>query len=220
MKDDCETAVLIEENKTKESNNLNSSKMFLDNFFSHIKFTQSHFFLITSIFLIRTFEATEVFCLSVSSPMIEKDFNLPENSSSYINVIILSGNLIGCLFSMWISDRYPRKYLITLGVILMIIFSFISIFSHNIVYFYIFRHIANIGCGMIPPGSMALVSESMNLKYRGFILNFILVSGALGEAFISFCLGGVVKFEDPHEWRKLFLITTTPVKYFLYKRLF
>jgi hypothetical protein len=73
------------------------------------------------------------------------------------------------------------------------------------------RHLVNVGIGLILASSTALITESVNINYRGFILNLILVSSAMGEFFISFSLGRLVKLDNSEEWRKLFLISICPV---------
>jgi sugar phosphate permease len=188
-----------------------SRSEYLHHIYDKMEFTKSHFFLILSIFLIRTIEGTEVLSLSIASTMIEKSFNLSENMSANINVVILSGNFVGCIISMFIADKFPRKFLIKLGVICIILFGFVSIFSRTIWLFVLSRHLVNIGVGLILAGSTALVTESININYRGFVLNLILVSSSVGEIFISMCLGWIINLENVHEWSKLFFLAIVPV---------
>lgn len=106
---------------------------FIHSLFNNMGFTMRHVYLLMSIFLIRTVEGTEVFSLSLASKMIEKTFNLEENSSSLINLVILIGNFIGCFISILVDHRLPRKHLTYSGVICIIVFGFISVFSTNII---------------------------------------------------------------------------------------
>lgn len=209
---DKDTDVFLTLNKPK----LVSKAEYLHHIFDKLEFTREHFFLIFSIFLIRTIEGTEIMCLSLSSSMIEKTFNLPENFSAFINVTILSGNFIGCLISMYFSDKVPRKFLITLGACMILAFGFCSLFTHDIYFFAICRNIVNIGIGLILAGSTALVTESMNTNYRGFVLNLILVGGSLGEVFISICLGWIIDLSNPHDWTKLYLLSMAPVNIIIF----
>jgi hypothetical protein len=196
--------------KTLNGKNFNKEN-YIKEFYDNLEFSRYHFFLILSIFLIRTIEGTEVLTLSIASEMLEKNFNLIKNSSSYINVIILSGNLLGCLISMTISNRFPRKFFIKISVFLMIIPSICSLLAQNILFFTCFRYLVNIGIGLYSAAAVSLVAESTNPNYRGFILNLILVSGSVGEIFISFSLGKIVNLENPTEWSKLFMVSLSPV---------
>jgi MFS family permease len=207
--EDCENASLLPKNGSTRKI---WKEKYLSEIFERMMFTRYHFFLILSIFLIRSIEGTEVLSLSLASTMIEKSFNLNENASQYINGIILSGNFIGCIISMYLSNKFPRKFFISLGATLIILFGFASILVHQIIYFVLFRHIVNIGIGLLFAGSMSLVTESINPNYRGFVLNLILVSGNAGEIFISCSLGSMVDLKNHHEWNKLFLLSITPVK--------
>lgn len=196
--------------KNPENTLINRDK-YLDQIFRRMKFTRSHFYLVLSIFLIRSVEGTEILSLSLASEMIETSFNLKQHSSSVINAIILSGNTVGCLISLLISNKYPRKTFIKIGSGLIISCGLASILCHNIILFVIFRHIVNIGIGILIAGSLSLIAESMNSNYRGFMLNLILVSSSFGEIFISSLLGILVDLENPHEWSRLFLLSMTPV---------
>jgi len=219
-----EERIIIEENKcvrpiVNETDQLLDVKInicgvdYLAELFERIKFTKYHFFLILSIFLIKSVEGTEVLNLSICSVMIEKNFGLEKDSSSLINVIILSGNFIGCILSMLISNKFNRKFFIKIGAVLIIIFGFCSILSDKIILFIICRHIVNIGIGFLFAGAISLVTESMNSNYRGFVLNLILVSGSFGEIFISLFIGTIINFDNAHEWRKLFILALAPVYY-------
>jgi MFS family permease len=184
---------------------------YLNIIFTYMPFTRYHFYLILSIFLLRTVEGTEVLSISLSSTLIGKSFDMEDKHMTYINLLIFFGNFIGCLLSIFINDKFPRKFLIKCGVCLIVLFGFISIISHNIWLFMIGRHFVNIGIGLILASSTALITESVNIQYRGFILNLILVSSAVGEFLISFSLGRLVKLDNFQEWRKLFLISLCPV---------
>jgi MFS family permease len=194
------------------TNPLINKENYINELFTRMKFTKSHFLMILSVFLIRTIEGTEVFALALASNMIENSFDLAKNSSSLINVIILSGNFIGCFISMYISNKQPRKFLIKLGVILILIFGLFSIFTRDIVIFTILRHIVNIGAGLVNSSTVALIAESINISYRGFTLNLILVSGAVGEIFLTSFLGNLIDLENYRDWTKLFFLCLVPVR--------
>jgi MFS family permease len=217
-------SILHEEAKENERKNYRNSfitdhisakEKYLHSVFEFMHFTKFHFFMVLSIFLIKTAEGTEVFCLSITSNMLESSFGLEKSYSSIIIIMVLSGNLIGCMISMLISNSYPRKNLIIIGSLLLILPGLISIFSVNILTFIICRHIVNIGIGLIYAPSLALLTESINNHYRGFILNLIMVSGSAGEIFISMMLGNIINLEINSEWKKIYLLAALPVTLFL-----
>ena len=183
--------------------------------FENMQFGVKHFYLLLSIFLIRTVEGTEILSLSISSKNIENSFKLAENTSSIIILIILLGNLIGSIISILIDSKFNRKICIAIGASITICFSFISLFSNSIIMFTVSRHIANIGIGMLLPASTALVTESINMDYRGFILNLILISSNIGELFITSVLNANYiqhpQGEGDHLWRTVFIVALLPV---------
>jgi MFS family permease len=204
-----------ERRNTKNPNfiehHITAKEKYLHKVFEFMHFTRFHFYMVLSIFLIKTAEGTEVLCLSISSNMLESSFGLQKNSSSIITIIVLSGSLIGCMISMVISNLLPRKVIIIIGSMLLIIPGLISIFSLNILTFIICRHIVNIGIGLLYAPTLALLTESINNHYRGFILNLIMVSGSAGEILISMTLGNFINLEINSEWKKIFLLAAFPV---------
>lgn len=197
--------------ENSKHNKLITRDEYLNMIFKYMPFTRYHFYLILSIFLIRTVEGTEILSISLASSQIEKSFNLKDKHVTYINLIIFFGNFIGCLLSVFINDKFPRKFLIKCGISLILIFGFISIIVDSIWLFMLFRNLVNVGIGLFLASSTALITESVNINYRGFVLNLILVSSAAGEFLISFSLGRFVHLDNFQEWRKLFLISLCPV---------
>jgi MFS family permease len=200
------------------SSQLITKSEFLFQVFNNLKFTLSHLYLVLSIFLIKSIEGSEVLALSLSSKLIELNFDLPENFSVYTNLIVLSGNFTGSIISILLDKKMSRKAIILLGSAFIIFFGFISILSNNIYLFIITRHIVNMGIGLLSPAATALISESVNLNYRAFVLNFIFISSNIGEMFVSLSIDKDIvetnkaNYQSDYEWRKLFMFTILPVK--------
>jgi sugar phosphate permease len=210
--------------KNQDENELNCKEIkfsytksqYIYKMFENMQFGLKHIYLLLSIFLIRTVEGTEILSLSITSKNIEHSFNLAANTSSIITLIILLGNLIGSIISILIDSKFNRKICISIGACITICFSFISLFSNTIIMFAICRHLANIGIGMIIPASTALVTESINMDYRGFMINLILISSNVGELFITGILNANYiqhpQGEGSHLWRTVFVVALLPVK--------
>jgi MFS family permease len=174
-------------------------------------FTVYHLMMVISIFFLRTIEGTEILAISLAENMILKYFKTED--AILINLAIFFGNFIGCLIAVLVNDKFSRKKIIMTGTGLIIVFGLCSILADSLILFTICRHFTNIGIGMTLSTSTALITESMNIHYRGFILNIILISTPMGELFISLALGNFlqINMEDPGEWRKLFMIALCPV---------
>ena len=97
----------------------------------------------------------------------------------------------------------------------IVIFGIISISVNDITLFLISRHMVSFGLGLSISCTSAIVAENINKEYRGFCLNFIIISAALGELIISFSLGSLIDSADSSQWRNLLFISTLPV-YLLY----
>jgi len=182
-------------------------------------FTSYHFMMIISIFLIRSIEGSETIALSLGLETYKIVHNLTDNQLSGMVFIIFFGNFLGCLVSILYGNRYPRKTLITVGSIMIIIFGLNSILTKNILIFTTSQHLVNMGIGILLANTTALITESINMNYRGFVLNIMLVSNSMGEIYISFCLDYALHADDHHlknkyEISKLFFFVIVPVKLF------
>jgi MFS family permease len=121
------------------------------------------------------------------------------------------GNFNGCLLSCLINDRLPRKFSIYLGNALIVIFGIISISVSNLNLFIVTRHMVSFGLGLSISCTAAIVAENINKEYRGFFLNFIIISAAIGEVIVSLSLGSLIDNTDPTQWRNLLFIAQLPV---------
>jgi MFS family permease len=205
------SSVLLEDIKKEKRLDIVGKNDYLNKIYRTMPFTVYHLIMVISIFLLRTIEGTEILAISLAENMIMKYFNIED--TIFINLAIFFGNFIGCLIAVLVNDKFSRKRILMAGTFLIITFGLCSILADTLVLFTICRHLTNIGIGMTLSTSTALITESMNINYRGFVLNVILISTPVGELFISLALGNILDInnEDPSEWRKLFLLAFCPV---------
>ncbi len=179
-------------------------------------FTSNHLIMIISLFLIRSIESSETIALSLGLETYKLVYNLTDNQESIMTFLILFGNFIGCIISIFYGNKYPRKKLIGLGSFVIILFGFISIFSNNYIMFIFSQNLVNIGIGILLANTTALITESFNMNYRGFVLNIMLLSNSVGEIYISFCLDYALhtdnhNLKENYQISKLLFFVLAPV---------
>ncbi len=182
-------------------------------------FTPYHLMMIVSLFLIRTIEGSETIALSLGLETYKIVHKLSDNEEAMMVFFIFFGNFLGCLVSIFYGNEFPRKTLIKLGSFMIIFFGIISILTKNIVMFTASQLLVNMGIGILLANTTALITESFNMNYRGFVLNLMLLSNSMGEIYISFCLDYALHSDDHHlknkyEISKLFFFVIAPVKLF------
>lgn len=220
----------IEANKIKNKTSLeicNSQyesprNKFLEYVFTEMPFTPSHLMMIFSVFLIRTIEGSETIALSLGLETYKLVHNLSDNEEAIMVSIIFFGNFIGCIISIIYGNKYPRKTLIIIGSFIIILFGIISILTKSILMFTLSQNFVEMGTGILLASTTALMTESFNMNYRGFILNLMLLSNSSGEIYISFCLDYALHSDDHHlknkyEISKLFFFVIAPVNKFMIK---
>ena len=224
----------IEVNNTnihKTNIELNNSKCespknkFLEYVFTEMPFTQYHLMMIFSIFLIRTIEGSETISLALGLETYKLMHNLTDNEVALIVFLIFFGNFLGCLISIVFGNKYPRKTLIKIGSFMIISFGIISILTKSVFMFTLSQNLVNMGIGILLANTTAIMTESFNMNYRGFVLNLMLLSNSMGEIYISFCLDYALHADDHHlrnkyEISKLFLFMILPVKIYFNKGFF
>jgi putative MFS transporter len=205
------SSVLIANIKKEKNIDFVGKNDYLNSLYKNMPFTVYHLMMIISVFLLRTIEGTEILSMSLAENHLMKYFGIED--TVFINLAIFFGNFLGCLIAVLVNDKFSRKKIVMIGTILVMVFGFLSVFSTSLLFFTINRNLTNIGIGMTLSTSTALITESMNINYRGFVLNVILISTPFGELLISLALGSFIDLshEDPSAWKKLFLIAFAPV---------
>jgi MFS family permease len=184
--------------------------------FSNMPFTLSHLLMIISLFLIRSIEGAETLSLSLGLETYKVIYKLSQEEFNLMIFVIFLGGFIGCVISTLLGDIFSRKQLLRIGCFLIIFYGILSITSKNIIIFTLSQHLVNMGIGILLATTTALITESFNREYRGFVLNLVLLSNSVGEIYISFCLDYSLHPDDHHlkdkyEISKLFLFVISPV---------
>jgi len=195
-------------------------KQFMGFIFSNMPFTSSHLIMIISLFLIRSIESAETLALSLGLETYKIIYKLSQEEFNFMILVIFFGGFIGCAISTFLGNIFSRKQLLRVGCFLIIFYGILSIISKNIIIFTLSQHLVNMGIGIMLATTTALVTESFNREYRGFVLNLMLLSNSVGEIYISFCLDYSLHADDHHlknkyEISKLFTFVISPVRKFL-----
>ncbi len=139
---------------------------------------------------------------SSALPLFKSIFSVDERLITWILSIFVLSYMIGALFISKMSDRYGRKRIYILNMLILLIGTIIVIFSNSYAMIIIGRIIQGFSAGGIFPMSSAIIGESFPVQKRGTALGVI--SAFFGFAFIlgPFIGGLILQFG----WQWLFII--------------
>jgi putative MFS transporter len=154
------------------------------------------------------FEGMVVFTTGVALPLMAKEFALGATESGVIAAASLFGILIGATALGGLADRYGRKQMFIIEMVLFAIFIVILTFSAS----YLVAVVALIGIGLALgcdyPTAHLIISESIPSRIRGRMVlaafGFQAVGGLAGTA-----IGFLILFENPDlgAWRWMYAST-------------
>jgi putative MFS transporter len=154
------------------------------------------------------FEGVVVFTTGVALPLMAKEFALGATEKGVIAAASLFGILIGATALGGLADRYGRKQMFIVEMVLFGIFIVLLTFSPS----YLVVVIALVGIGIALgcdyPTAHLIISESMPSRIRGRMVlgafGFQAVGGLAGTA-----IGFLILFENPEigAWRWMYAST-------------
>lgn len=105
--------------------------------------------------------------LSIALPKIQSEFNTTLsviqwvfNSSALMlaALILISGSL---------GDRYGRKRVFVIGIVVFIVGALLSAFAHSVVQLILFQAVQGVGAALLLPGSLAIINYCFVEEHRG-----------------------------------------------------
>ena len=141
--------------------------------------------------------------VNVALPFLQKDLNatvigvqwIVESYSLFLSALLLVGGSLG--------DRYGRRFIFTIGVVIFAVASAACGFAANIEQLIIARAIQGIGGALLVPGSLAIISASFDEDKRGKAIGtwsgFSAITTAIGPV-----LGGWLV--EHFSWRAVFFL--------------
>ena len=110
----------------------------------------------------------------------------------------------------WLSDRYSRKRILTLGCLIWGIFTIIMAFSTQFIDLLIFRAITGIGLAVIVPTTQSLISDYFPPEKRGKAFGLLGLTGVLGSIigtiFATAVVTGYKVIYGIDSWRFVFVV--------------
>jgi MFS family permease len=161
------------------------------------------------------FEGAVVFTTGVALPLMAKEFGLGATEKGVVAAASLFGILIGATALGDLADRYGRKQMFIVEMVLFVIFVLLLTFSPSYPVVVVALVGIGIALGCDYPTAHLMISESMPSRIRGRMVlgafGFQAVGGLAGTA-----IGFLILYENPaiSDWRWMYastLVLAVPV---------
>ncbi len=166
-------------------------------------------------FLGWTLDAFDFFLLVFVLNDVAEEFNTTIASVTHAIFLTLALRPLGAFIFGRLADKYGRKPVLMVNILLYSFFSFLTAFAPNLVVFFIIRGLFGIAMGGEWGVGSALVMESLPTKSRGFMSGILQAGYSTGYLIASLVFGYLYLHIG---WRGLFVMGALPALLVLFIR--
>ncbi len=184
----------------------------LEGALARIGVTAAHKQIIGLILVGCLFDAFEQNTIGIVGPALRTTWGLSAANIGFLNTITFGSAAIGRLLSGFVSDRYGRRTMLGINLILFTIGSLGCALSPSFAILCCFRAIVGFGVGGEVSTAVTMLSEFCSPKFRGTAAGLVNVgAGGMGN-FLAPAFGLLIfsLFSGPGNWRWLFASLAIP----------
>ncbi len=172
------------------------------------KLNSFHFLIIAMCSFILLCDGFDMMVYGSVLPSLIEEWGVSSSVAGYIGSLTLFGSLIGCLVCGTLGDILGRKKVIIIGFIIFNLFTLLAGFARGPLDFAIYRFIAGLGLGGMPPLIIALTSEYSPKMSRSMLIGMVSTGFAIGGMLVA--LLGI--FIIPNlGWQWMFYLGSLPM---------
>ena len=145
----------------------------------------------------------DTLCIGFVAPALAKELGQPVASFGPVFAGGLSGLIIGSLFISPLADRFGRKRLLIVAILIFGLFTLAPTLDLDYGRLIIYRFVTGLGLGSAMPCAITLTTEFAPRRYRALLTNSMFVGFPLGGAIAGLTAGHFLADQD---WRSVFLI--------------
>lgn len=138
--------------------------------------------MIIGLFLIVFVIGADSFIISPLLPIISHDFNTSIGQTALAVTIYAVCYAVGSPFFGPLGDKYNKKYLLIIGMIVFLVGSFLCAIANDIMLFYIFRAIAGLGAALTMPNVWATIGNYFADKKLNLVMGITMSALSLSIA--------------------------------------
>ncbi|WP_338450007.1 aromatic acid/H+ symport family MFS transporter [Niallia oryzisoli] len=173
------------------------------------KFNRFHLMVFLWCFYAIAFDGFDIAMYGVGLPWMMEELHLTPIQAGAVGSYSLFGMMLGALILAPIADRYGRKKVLVICMLLFSIFTLGAGLAPNLTWFTIMRCLSAIGMGALMPNVISLMTEYTPLKSRAMIVAAMYCGYSLGGILASLIGMYIVPVVD--DWRVLYYIGALPL---------
>ena len=157
------------------------------------------------------FEGMIVFMTGVALPLMALEFSLTDLQKGVIGASTLAGILFGATMLGGLGDKYGRKFMFIIELILFLIFLILLAVAPNYEMVVIASFGAGLALGCDYPTAHMVISESIPSKDRGRLVLSAFAFQAVG-ALVGTAMAYLILYANPHveSWRIMYAMAIVP----------
>ncbi|QEM80253.1 3-(3-hydroxy-phenyl)propionate transporter MhpT [Halomonas binhaiensis] len=153
-------------------------------------------------FMVALLEGWDLQAPGIAAQGMTAVFGLDQMAIGWVFSIGIFGLLPGALMGGRLADKFGRKILLIMAVAIFGLFSVATVYAWNLSTLLIARLLTGIGLGMALPNLIALTSEAVGERMRGFAVSLMYCGVPLGAALAATV--GIAGFEET--WKIVFIV--------------
>ncbi|MEY8017378.1 MFS transporter [Mycobacterium servetii] len=157
------------------------------------------------------FEGMVVFMTGVALPLISIEFHLAASDQGFVTAASLAGILVGASALGGLADRYGRKRMFVVEMVIFSVFLVALTMSPNFVLLVVFLFGAGLALGCDYPTAHMVIAESTPSSRRGQLVLSAFAFQAVG-ALVGTGVGFVILYQNPDvtAWRWMYGVAIVP----------
>lgn len=152
-------------------------------------------------FLIVFFDGVDTAAMGFIAPALAQEWGLQKSQLGPVMSAALGGMIFGALFSGPLADKFGRKIVLTISMLIFGGFTLACAYATSLDSLVIFRFLTGIGLGAAMPNATTLFSEYAPARKRSLLVTCMFCGFNLGMAVGGFVSGWLI---PQYGWASLF----------------
>ncbi len=154
-------------------------------------------------FLIVFMDGIDTAAMGFIAPALAQDWGIAKSDLGPVMSAALGGMIFGALFSGPLADRYGRKIVLSIAMLIFGGFTLACAYSTTLDHLVIFRFLTGIGLGAAMPNATTLFSEYCPARKKSLLVTCMFCGYNLGMAIGGFLSSWLI---PAFGWHSLFLV--------------
>ena len=184
------------------------SRILVEEVIDKAKISSLHWRILFWCTLIIIFDGYDLVIYGVVLPILMQQWQLDPVTAGALGSTALFGMMIGAMLLGTLSDRFGRKKMIVLCIVLFSGFTALNGFAQTPLQFGVMRFIAGLGIGGVMPNVVALMSEYSPRRIRSTLVAVMFSGYAIG-GMLSAVLG--IWIVPQFGWQVMFYLAVIPL---------